>query len=331
MNKKITFTFDYEPFLFKTGDIEKTLINPTTELLEKLRSNGIEGTFFIDTFFLSRILEDLGSKSELWAKVSAQIFQIHNLGHEIGLHLHPHWIDAKFHNTEWNLSNVKKYRIHSLSKDEIDNIIKKSIDIIHNITKDKIWSQQISFRAGGWAIQPFSYLSDIFTKYNILIDSSVSKGVSNNKKPFNYDFEKIQMQCAYKFLEDVTIEHKSGKFLEVPITSYSYTFIMKLISRLDKYLRSEIYETYGIGESVKSSEFRGNKVYKYFKTDRMMLSIDRMKPTMFKQLLKSIDESNIVIISHPKDYSQSSGICLDLVSKISYFKFVKLMDVDKFK
>ena len=106
---------------------------------------------------------------------------------------------------------------------------------------------------------------------------------------------------------------------------------MKLISRLDKYLRSEIYETYGIGESVKSSEFRGNKVYKYFKTDRMMLSIDRMKPTMFKQLLKSIDESNIVIISHPKDYSQSSGICLDLVSKISYFKFVKLMDIDKFK
>jgi peptidoglycan/xylan/chitin deacetylase (PgdA/CDA1 family) len=325
---QISLTFDYEPFLFKTGNIETTLLNPTTQLLRKLSNNRICATFFIDTMFLVRVLEDLGSNSKLWIKISEQICEIHNSGHEIGLHLHPHWLDAKYQNREWDLSNTSKYRLHSLRHDEIEYLIKQSIEVIHNIIGKKIWSELISYRAGGWSIQPFSYLSDLFTKYNILIDSSVSSGFSNNSSPFDYDFLKIKMHEPYRFSNDVCVESKNGKFLEVPITSCSYNFVMKFINRLDKYLHSEIYNTFGKGNSIQSFKKSGlNKIFKYFTTDKIMLSIDRMQPMLFKYLVTNINEDNIVIISHPKDYSKSSGRCLDKLNNIKGLRHTKLSEL----
>jgi hypothetical protein len=224
---------------------------------------------------------------------------------------------------EWDLSNISKYRLHSLTIDVIDDLIRESIKIIHKLLGEKIWSNCISYRAGGWAIQPFSHLKSVFKKYNIMIDSSVSAGISNNNRPFDYNFKKVASNIPYYFSENVCTNRQNGDFLEVPITSYKYTFFMKLASKADKYIRPEKYKVSGSGTPIKSNNFKKN-MHEYFKTDVVMLSIDRMQPNVFQYILKRTKEDIVVMIAHPKDYSISSGLCLKKAANIKDMTFVKI-------
>jgi peptidoglycan/xylan/chitin deacetylase (PgdA/CDA1 family) len=315
IDKKIALTFDYEPFLYKTGNIYDTLIKPTDILLKKLAENNLVATFFIDTLFLFRVMNDIGTKELMWKSISSQITEMHANGHELALHLHPHWLDAKYQDNEWDLSNINNYRIHSLTPAKLIEIIKKSIDVIHLITGKNIWDDYITYRAGGWTIQPFIDFADIFSKFNIDIDSSVSSGLYKELRPFNFDFRSVEKYVPYKFSEDVCVEDPNGAFLEVPITSYPYNFFMKVISRLDKLFRRDLYLSSKSGSAIQVlNKSKLIDMTRYLRTDRIMLSIDRMNPRLFKFLLKNIKRSLLVVISHPKDYSHSSGICLDHIS-----------------
>jgi len=326
--KKVLLTFDYEPFLYKTGNIEKTLILPTSTLLKELSKNEMVATFFIDTLFLDRILKDAGSESKLWSRVSGQILDIYNAKHEIALHLHPHWLDAEYNGmSEWDLSNVDKYRLHVLAANDIDNLVKRSIDIIRSIVGKDAWKEKISYRAGGWSIQPFSHLRSIFAKYNIAIDSSVSAGISNTRSPFYYDFQSVENNMPYRFSSDVCLEDIKGEFLEVPITSYTYNFAMRLVSKIGKVLQPKKYSTFGRGVAILDSDKKS--IFKHLQSNITMLSIDRTSPSVFWYIVRTVKEKTVVIISHPKDYSPSSALCLKVVRQMKGVDFIAMSCVDK--
>ena len=76
----------------------------------------------------------------------------------------------------------------------------------------------VAFRAGGWAVQPFSLLKKAFLSADIRIDSSVSYGIKNTNKDSYYDFTNIPRKSFYKFTDSIEEEETEGLFTEVPIT-----------------------------------------------------------------------------------------------------------------
>ena len=121
--KKVIFSFDYELFFgYRSGTVIKTLIEPTNMLMYKLEQNGFRGNFFID-YLMFRRLEELANEDRARADLELlknQVVDMVRRGHRIELHLHPHWIDAKFNGDgTWDFDDFTHYSLISLKKDEV--------------------------------------------------------------------------------------------------------------------------------------------------------------------------------------------------------------------
>src|SRR5690606_28173762 len=93
-----------------------------------------------------------------------------------------------------------------------------------------------AYRAGGWSIQPFSDVKNIFKKYNILIDSTVIPNAKYTSEAQRYNFTGAPLdQTSWRFSENPAIPDPTGDFLEIPISWYKvspifywkYAFIKK--------------------------------------------------------------------------------------------------------
>src|SRR5215470_18065767 len=91
-------TLDYEVFFGKnTGSVARTLIEPTQALLRVADRHGAKLVFFVDAGFLLRLRAEMGASAALREQhdtVCRQVEALAKAGHEIQLHIHPHWEDS---------------------------------------------------------------------------------------------------------------------------------------------------------------------------------------------------------------------------------------------
>ena len=112
---KILLTFDVELFFGqKSGTLENCIIEPSERILKELEKSSAVGTFFIDASYLL-FLKEYSLKDDL-KKIELLINRIESVNCEVGLHIHPHWIDAsysKMGNCQFNSYN--NYSINSFA------------------------------------------------------------------------------------------------------------------------------------------------------------------------------------------------------------------------
>ena len=124
--KEIVLTIDYELFLGKeTGTVRECMIEPTKKLASILDKNESKMTIFWDILHYYRLLELEKIYSELSQDrllIEEQILDLARRGHDIQLHLHPFWFDAKYENSKWNF-NYTRFKLHSLSHENNPNDI----------------------------------------------------------------------------------------------------------------------------------------------------------------------------------------------------------------
>src|SRR6476620_8790450 len=120
--KNILFTFDYELYLgVNSGDVSKCMIRPTEKILGMLNSNGFQGIFFVDSIYLSRLMdiaEKFPAANQDLQLITDQLNKIAAGGHEIFVHLHPHWLDAVYRpeSNTWDLTDHSKYLFSSVDE-----------------------------------------------------------------------------------------------------------------------------------------------------------------------------------------------------------------------
>ncbi len=215
----IYLTFDYELFFGnKSGTVDKCLLEPTNKLFEIAHSKEVYYTFFVDVGFLIAAEKHKELNLEL-SQVKTQIRQMIQFGHSVQLHIHPHWEKATFENGEWKMNVNGAYKLADFPKEEAENIVRK----YKKYLDDLIGQKTTTFRAGGWCIQPFSHMKDVFEELNLFVDSSVFRGAYLQTKHYNIDFRNVPLKSKYSFSEDVTVEDVNGKFTEFPISSYRYS------------------------------------------------------------------------------------------------------------
>jgi peptidoglycan/xylan/chitin deacetylase (PgdA/CDA1 family) len=293
----IILSYDYEIYFNKnnTNSI-KTLVDPTSELLQIMNSYNVQSTFFIDAgylFTLKKYLHIDNFKKEHNA-INKQIYEMESWGHEIGFHVHSHWEDTKWENEEWDF-NHKRYKLSDFSKKEAHDIFLKYYSYLSSMTKSEIKS----FRAGGWCIEPFEYIKDAMTECGIVIDSSVFSGGKRKSNTHSYDFSNYPAKDIWFFNDHPSIEINNGNFKEMSISSmnmdscsYSKLIGMKVIKKISS-------KGNGKGIAPPLSEITGN----LFKQSSLPISLDSVKSEFlmkeFKRKEKNGD-SYMSIISHPK-------------------------------
>lgn len=219
----IYLTYDYELFFGeRTGSALKCMIEPTNFLLDLVRKYNIQMTFFIDVGYLIRLEEEKESHSELMKdliSIKEQILLMQKLNCSVQLHIHPHWEKVKYVNNRWEMNVENCYKLDDFTDNEIEDIVRRYKTYLDQLTGEK----STVFRAGGWCIQPFSRLKEVFQDIGIKIDSSVFVGGHFESKDYYFDFRNAPKLSKYHFEEDVCIEEKGGSFIEYPISSYRYS------------------------------------------------------------------------------------------------------------
>ncbi len=297
----IYITLDYELFFAQhSGSVEKSIIEPTEKLLEAVEKTTTKLCFFVDAGYLVRLEKYKEQFPELqkdYKLITSQIKMLHDTGHDIQLHIHPHWEDTPYHDNRWHM-DTSRYRIHKFSKEETEDIVAKYKKALTDIVGDTVFA----YRAGGWCIQPFSHLKDALQKHNIWLDSTLYHDGYKDNSTHYLDFRNMPNKTEWKFSDDPLVEDENGFFTEVPISStrVSPLFYIKyaLVRKFDKIGHQIMGDGKGVGREGKDNREMLTKI------TPAVASIDGYRLSYLQRALdayvKKSDNKHFVVMGHPK-------------------------------
>ena len=314
--KTFILTIDYELFLgTRTGAVRECMIEPTDRLSDILEKNNSKMTIFWDILHYYRLLQlevkysKLGEDRKL---IENQIISLVEKGHDVQMHLHPHWINAKYENEKW-VFTYDRFRLHNLSKknniNDVNTIfgcVSISKKLMENTIRKVRPSYNVtSFRAGGYLIEPFCEISEALRFNKIFIDSSVVPEKSNNNGVFSYNFKDYPSKSLYRFEESLSKVNENGRFIEIPITTIKINFLMNILFiliRRIKYSKLELHRG-GTGSGAVNMTNKNhiwNKlIYIFFKKRINQLTTDSNFKEKFNYLINMATSGSNLIL-HPK-------------------------------
>lgn len=338
--KTFILTIDYELFLgSRTGTVEKCMVEPTYKLAEILDINNSRMTVFWDILHYYRLtgLEcDYPALKNDRKLIDEQISFLISKGHDIQLHLHPHWLDAQYINSEWKFK-YDRFNLHELSEEEntekIDTIIgciKISKQLMEKELRKYVPAYNVTtFRAGGYLIEPFEKLKKAFVLNNIYIDSSVLPGMSDNNPVNGYDFKNYPDFNYYHFSNSPSEISNSGKFTEFPVATLHIPVLRNIFFTLVRRLKYPNLESGRMGTGSADSVNKGTisimkKIFSLLtKSKQIEFTTDSNFAERFNYMYRKI-KNNSTMILHPKLLNQHTLNILKEKLAIDDIKFITI-------
>ena len=322
----IFLTFDYEMFLRRSGSINKCILMPISLIIDRLKRNNIKAVFFIDILQLYMLRKN--NHIHDFNILKDNILELLKDGHQIELHVHPHWVDAIYdnENKEWDLSNDANYCFNSL--DIIDQ--KKIFDIayneLNNIVKSYDPNYQITgFRAGGLCLQPFNIFEPHLKKHKIFFESSVAPGMKSSSNTHYYDYMRYKLREPYRFKNDPLNNDINGEFIEFPITTYNVNLLDKIKQKLFSNSQNNS-SIFGDGQAIPPTKQKSSFFSKFTKT-KYFYSLDgHYDEKLLLRKMRNSKMKSITLISHPKLMTLKSLDTIDKLAQSYNFEFVLYKD-----
>ena len=293
------FTLDYELYGDGTGSLRELILEPADLLAKTFEKWNSHFVIFVEAAELE-ILSKRRTDQDI-DSVLTQINRLYSEGHEIGLHLHPQWYNAKYEDGRWQV-DISEYNLCKLPPERIRDIVSRSVEFLRNVLGKPDFNP-ICFRAGNWLFQPTQPAASVLFDHGIRIDSSVFRG--GYFREYGVDYRKARKNGYFwKFWEDAVVENLSGALVEIPIyTKMVPPWEMITGKRLEIQKRAKV----SIGKKKSSlSRVQSLLRFKYPKK----LDFCRMDKSELNKILREIigqDEKSpsvlkpIVAIGHTKD------------------------------
>lgn len=250
----LVLSVDYELFFDRSGSVERCLIEPSDALIGAAGSMGARITFFVDAGMLVA-MDRFAGKDRRLARMSDQvrrhIAEIATRGHDIELHVHPHWQDTAWRNGQWHFANTR-YQLRDFPDDEIQGMFQSYCECLAGLSG----RQPIAYRAGGFCVEPFDKVAVGLAKTGINVDSSVVPGASLTDADKGFDFRNTPQGDWWEFSESPLVAEQGGRYLEVPVTTQRLPMAFYW-GRLFGRLRAERKSAYfgdGTSKSISKTE-----------------------------------------------------------------------------
>lgn len=307
MSKKVIISFDYELFFGdEPGTVQKSLLQPTSQLMDALEYAGARATFFVDYLMLKFMLQENDATKKEAALIIEQLKEMVRRGHRIELHLHPHWVDAKYIDGKWDFSDFSHYCLNSFPKDEITRMFVDGTEFLESIAKEIDPNYKVvAFRAGGWAILPFELMREGFEKAGIKVDSSVMQGCLIHANDIELDFTNAPKRNIYHFSDDVLKEVTNGQFVEAQICSFRLSVFVSCLRDIYIKKHPRAYKRLADGSHSRKNEKKMLEDIPLTKWQRMHQSqpfgLASLPSFLLNYKISRSKSKYLVIISHPKD------------------------------
>lgn len=301
---QLFITIDYEIFFGKpTEDIHEYLIKPTNRFIQLLNTYNIKCVVFVDAGYLyamKRQKNIFKSLSDAYTEIVTQLQSIELMGHEIGFHIHPHWEDCYFDGIKWKM-NLSRYKLADYTQQQAENIFQKYYSLLQSLLTRQI----VSYRAGGWCLEPFQHIKDVMKQCGLYIDSTVYPNGYLNNQTHQFNFKQYPKKEFWRFENHPKHENANGYFYEIPFTTYLtppslYWSVLKnsIINKLKKNNSGE-----GVHSNIKSI------LKKLFTKTLQPVSIDALKSIWVLQTFKQHEKNQSQIfcmIGHPKCFGEDT-------------------------
>jgi hypothetical protein len=294
-------TLDYEVFFGReTGTVARSVIEPTEALVRVAARHGARLVFFVDAGFILRLRAEMARAPALAADHDALCRQVESLaraGHEIQLHIHPHWEDSRWNGHGWDI-DVTRYALQSFAPPEIHDIVGRYTAVLRELAGPEA---AFAYRAGGWVLQPFAKIRDALLAHGVTIDSTVFAGGLSEGKVQPYDFRGAPAKDRWRFDTDPLVEAPRGPFLEVPIASrrLAPTFFWRLAAA--KKLGGARHRAFGDGTALAMEG--GDLRRKLTRASTSVVSLDGYKASFLARAhgeWRAAGHEDFVVIGHPK-------------------------------
>jgi hypothetical protein len=295
---------DYELFFHRSGSVEKCLFEPCDALLESAARHGYRITFYVDAGMLLRMAQEARRHAALASdldRIRKHLSAIAGAGHDIGLHVHPHWEDARFDGTAWDFEKTR-YRLGDFTPAEADEIVRGYAGALGEACDTAV----SSYRAGGFCVEPFEWISAALVDTGIDVDSSVVPGARLQDGVKGFDFRAVPETDWWLFSRSPAAAAGDGRFLEIPVTPQklpmSY-YWRRLASRLASRPGTT---TFGDGSARRIGT--GEALRRLAGMSRLAeASLDEPKADELDRLTRRLPNRKILhVMGHPKNLSRRS-------------------------
>jgi len=313
---KILLAFDHEiPLGGINSTYDDAIFNPTDRIIESANKHGFKINLFTDILCASAFKKN--KINEFYSKYTLQLHKALLTGHDVQLHIHPHWVDTQFDNESFKPS--VSFRLADFANKpypyNIEGIIETAIEELKFVClKAKPDYICNSYRAGGYNLSPETerILTSLY-KNGIRIDSSIVKGFYYKSALTEINFKNFHFEGNWKIplsgpIEDIS---KEGLF-EVPIASKPAGMMTNIKHLYFKILYRK--HGYSSGKPIHSGNVKKIDKLKFlFSTRPLGFDIISLKPKDLVNILscyinsqKYTEDIIVSTVSHPKNMGQYS-------------------------
>ena len=318
---KVLLTFDYELTLGGAKDYNRGLFDPASRLIDE--ATALKAPIVLFTDICSAIRFKDWDYDGFYVPFRNQIHRSIREGHDVQLHIHPHWMTSVFvkgsyiPSADFSLSNFANEK----NGYTIESIIGLAFNELLAMGREADRSYEcVAFRAGGYDVEPESArILTALNKLGVKIDSSLIKEFYLEYKFSKVDYTNSPRPSKWFISEKgpLTKEVRSG-LLELPISSIPVSLVDVLIRRGRKIInsakyKSRVYSNSGNGFLVTQGKQGLNARIRKI-VNPLMLSLDK-EYFECKDLMRIVehnvklyqdenDDLVLTAIGHPKSMGQ---------------------------
>ena len=314
---KILLTFDYELPLGEAKDYQHALFKPAGDLIQLANQLNVPIVLFTDICSALRFKE--WDPDRYFIPFKNQIQGALRDGHDIQLHIHPHWMTSDYRDeaflpsSDYSLSNFSTEK----SGFTIERIITSAFQELTFLCKEADPDYEcVAFRAGGYDVEPES--KRILTKLHDLgvrLESSVIKDLYLDFNFSHIDYSDTPSSSQW-FISRQGPLHvpSSNDLLELPVSSRPVQVSDIIVRRIKKMLnsglyKSRVYNNRGKGFlAIQGTQSLTSRIRKIF--NPIVLSLDKeyldckdLESIVDYNIEKYKDEAHdliVTVIGHPK-------------------------------
>ena len=319
MNVKLFLTFDHElPLGGLHTSYRKALFEPTQRVMDTADRFGVKVTLFTDILCAYRYRE--WDYARFYAPYVRQLQYAVRQGHDVQLHIHPHWLTAGYAGNTFlpsggfTLADFKD----DASVGGIEGIIRLSVDRLSEIclAADASW-RCVAYRAGGYNISPGTdTIFDALYRAGIRYDSSMARGYYFRSGLSEVDFRRLPAKANWIIdPANLRAERSGNGILEIPIATMPKTpFELPTRLKLRRYAhravedRGWMIHREGDGKAGLASKIRMMLAHRMLSFDNHTLSPDYLL-RIFRHHAARYGKAGEVmtsLISHPKSMGEYS-------------------------
>ena len=317
--RQLLLTVDQEIFGNGGGDVRRHMVEPTERMARICEGFGIPLTVFFEVEEYLAFERERDSLGKAWgyapaAELKELAIDLVKRGHDLQLHLHPEWVDAKFDCGRWRL-RPDQPTVDSIydTQQQVSDYIALRKSVIDAIYEEAGRATRVTaYRCGAFCAQPGRKLLTALANHGILIDSSVVKGLVRKDGRVSLDFSRAPGERRHwRVATDVAVEDNSGAVTEIPIYSRMgrrfeqltpRRMMAKFAGHVPKERQREMVSRLGIGRTPGS-------IFRFlFQNFPIKLDFHNMSASQLMRWIKNApappkgDLDVLVLIGHSKEH-----------------------------